>query len=181
MLLADAAALIAPGRLRELGPTTWADLGCGSGTFTLALADALAPASIIHVMDRDALALKGIPARRGDVRIERHRGNFTRTPWPFHGLGGILLANSLHYVAEKAAFVRLCEAAMTTPRRFLIVEYGDATPNRWVPFPIGYRALVDLFHEAGYASIQLLGSRPSAYRRGGIYAALVTGPRSSSS
>ena len=35
--------MLADGRVEALGPTIWADLGCGAGTFTLALADLLVP------------------------------------------------------------------------------------------------------------------------------------------
>jgi hypothetical protein len=43
MRLRDAIELIAKSGVAALGPTTWADLECGTGTFTLALADQLAP------------------------------------------------------------------------------------------------------------------------------------------
>jgi hypothetical protein len=48
----DAVDLIDNSWLRNLErPTRWADLGCGSGTFTLALADLLAPGSTIEAID----------------------------------------------------------------------------------------------------------------------------------
>jgi SAM-dependent methyltransferase len=48
----DAVALIDTPYLRNYKtPTRWADLGCGSGTFTLALADLLAPGSFIEAID----------------------------------------------------------------------------------------------------------------------------------
>ena len=42
-------------------PGTWADLGAGSGAFTLALADLLPPGSLIYAVDKDA-ALKVVSA-----------------------------------------------------------------------------------------------------------------------
>jgi len=39
------------------GGTTWADLGSGSGAFTLALADLLGPGATIYSVDRDQAAL----------------------------------------------------------------------------------------------------------------------------
>jgi ubiquinone/menaquinone biosynthesis C-methylase UbiE len=48
----DAAQLIGGARIGG-GAMTWADLGCGDGTFTLALAAILPRGSIIHAMDRD--------------------------------------------------------------------------------------------------------------------------------
>jgi methylase of polypeptide subunit release factors len=60
--LRDAIEMLADSGVGELGPTTWVDLGCGTGTFTLALADLLAPGCVIHAMDRDGSALRKIPS-----------------------------------------------------------------------------------------------------------------------
>ena len=52
----DAIDMLAESGVDALGPTIWADLGCGDGTFTLALASLLAPGSTIHAMDTDGSA-----------------------------------------------------------------------------------------------------------------------------
>ena len=134
MRLNDAVGLLAESGVGSLGPTSWADLGCGSGTFTIALADVLAPGSAVHAMDRDRSALGKIPSRHKHVRITTHQGDFTNTSWPFGGLDGILMANSLHYVDDQASFIHACAPRMAS-RRFLIVEYDAEAANRWVPFP----------------------------------------------
>ena len=163
--------LVASG-VDALGPTTWADLGCGTGTFTLALADLLSPGSTIHAMDEDGSVLRGIPSRHKDVSITTHRGDFTNGTWPFASLDGILMANSLHYVNDQAAFIRTCEGRMSLPRRFLVVEYDMDESSRWVPHPVSRGRLMSLFTDAGYSSITMLRSRPSVYRRASLYAAL---------
>ena len=114
MLLADAIEMLADSGVEALGPTTWADLGCGDGTFTLALAVRLAAGSTIHAMDRDGAALRKIPSAYKGVRIKTHRGDFTNQTWPFADLDGILMANSLHYVDDHAALIRACEPRMTS-------------------------------------------------------------------
>lgn len=174
MRLIDAIELIAGSDVVSLGPTTWADLGCGTGTFTRALAGCLAAGSTIHAMDRDASALRRIPSAHKGVRVKTHRGDFTGQPWPFADLDGILMANSLHYVGNQPAFIRSCEAQMTPPGRFLIVEYDTDSANVWVPYPIGRDRLTTLFSAAGYSSIKVLHSRPSVFRRAPLYAALIT-------
>src|SRR5262245_24580401 len=94
----DAIDMLADSGVEALGPMVWADLGCGDGTFTLALAELLISGSTIHAIDLDGSALRGIPPSHKSVRIIKHRGDFTKQPWPFAGLDGILMANSLHYV-----------------------------------------------------------------------------------
>jgi trans-aconitate methyltransferase len=172
MLISDAVALLAGSSLQTLGPTTWADLGCGDGTFTVALADLLAPGSVIHAIDRDRAQLKRIPSKRHDARIHTHAGDFTE-PWPFGPVDGVLMANSLHYVAEQDEFVRACELRMSTVHRFLIVEYDTNKANAWVPYPVSRRRLAELFR--GY-SLRSLGSRPSRYQRARLYAELIEPP-----
>ena len=166
--------MLAESGVDALGPTTWADLGCGTGTFTLALADLLSAGSTIHAMDQDGSALRRIPPEHKGVSITTHRGDFTNDTWPFANLDGILMANSLHYVDDQAAFIHSCERRMTVPRRFLIVEYDTDESSRWVPHPVSRKKLASLFSDAGYSSIAMLGSRPSVYRRAALYAALVT-------
>jgi SAM-dependent methyltransferase len=160
--------------IEVLGPTTWADLGCGNGTFTLALADLLAANSIIHAIDRDGPALSELPSVRGNVRIATHRGDFTKQPWPFGDLDGLLMANSLHYVRNQAAFIRRCESQMKPERRFIVVEYDTDEADRWVPYPVSRTTLAVLFNGAGYSSISVLGLRPSVYSRAALYAALIS-------
>ena len=105
----DARALIAHSSLSAGDPQVWADLGCGEGTFTVALASLLPAGSTVHAIDNDTLALARLPARHGDVTIVAHAGDFTSrgaARWPFDGLDGMLMANSLHYVRAQAAFLR---------------------------------------------------------------------------
>jgi SAM-dependent methyltransferase len=173
--LRDAIELLADSNVGVLGPTTWADLGCGTGTFTLALADLLAPGSAIHAMDRDGSVLRKLPSTHKSVSITTHRGDFVNPQmWPFAGLDGILMANSLHYVEDQLTFIRACEPRMTSLRRFLIVEYDSFDASRWVPYPVPQARLTALFGAAGYGSIRMLRSRPSVYRRAALYAALIS-------
>src|SRR5262245_35729322 len=169
----DATEMLADSGVGELGPMIWADLGCGDGTFTLALADLLASGSVIHAMDLDASALRRIPSVFSRVRISTHHGDFMKQPWPFMDLDGILMANALHYVENQAAFIRACESQMKPRRRFLIVEYDTSEANRWVPYPISQTTLTTLFERAGYSSVRVLHSRPSLYRRAPLYAVFI--------
>jgi ubiquinone/menaquinone biosynthesis C-methylase UbiE len=170
----DARALIAHPSLSEGGPQAWADLGCGDGTFTVALASVLPAGSTVHAIDKDARALARIPKRHGDVTIVTHAADFTVFPWPVDGLDGVLMANSLHYVRAQAAFLRRVDRVLPR-RRILLVEYDIAQGNVWVPYPINQTAAVELFHSIGYDVATPLGHVPSSYRRGEIYGLLVTG------
>jgi ubiquinone/menaquinone biosynthesis C-methylase UbiE len=158
-------------------PETWADLGAGDGTFTLALAAVLPRESTIHAIDQDISALRRIGQAPAGISIVPHAGDFTVQPWPFTALDGVLLANSLHYVRDRAALIRDCERNMKPSARFLVVEYDTDKPNPWVPYPISFSTLKRTFGDAGYSTIRQLGTRPSIYQRAQIYAASIEKPR----
>ena len=171
--LRDAIDMLAGSGVEALGPTVWADLGCGDGLFTRALAELLAAGSMIHAMDVDSSALRAIPSSHKGTRITTHRGDFVNDRWPFADLDGILMANSLHYVEPQAAFIRRCEPYMNPRRRFLIVEYDTHAANRWVPYPVSEARLTALFEAAGYSQVRMLRTRPSVFRRAPLYSAAV--------
>src|SRR5438105_4781901 len=87
----------------------WADLGSGTGAFTLALADLLGAAGQIYSVDKDAGSLReqqramrsAFPA----ANVEYVNADFTQ-PLELPQLDGILMANSLHYVRQKDPVLR---------------------------------------------------------------------------
>lgn len=172
----DAARLIAPG----VSGRVWADLGAGRGTFTMALATLLGPSGRVYAVERDANAIEALErlARRRDhderALIEVVRGDFAMTPLQPENVDGILMANSLHYVADDAQaplFERLA-AALRAQGPLLIVEYDNRPRSRWVPFPISFERLAAVARDAGLSTPELIGRRGSAFG-GTMYAALL--------
>jgi ubiquinone/menaquinone biosynthesis C-methylase UbiE len=164
--------MIVDAALQSPGSTRWADLGAGDGTFTLALAESLEAGSIIHAVDRDRASLARVPPHHFGVVIRTHSADFTQFPWAFGKVDGILMANSLHFVANQPAFLRGCEAQLSPAGCFLIIEYDTEAPSPWVPYPVSRRRLAALFE--GYR-VTDLGRRPSRYQRAELYAALAGG------
>ena len=56
-------------------PQSWCDLGCGSGTFKIALAQSLASASTIQAVDLDHEALEVIPGRIAELQFVKCWGS----------------------------------------------------------------------------------------------------------
>ena len=173
MTLSQALTLISPaaGHVTPTGqaapgtPQTWADLGCGSGLFTQALAQILPTGSTIYGIDTNP-TLRRQEKPTSIIPIE---GDFITDPLDLPPLDGILMANSLHYVKDKPALIKKLRDLMHPDSLFLIVEYDmDEPVPTWVPYPVSYNALFGLF-----GNIQKLGQRPSVFGRANIYAALV--------
>lgn len=154
------------------GPQHWLDLGCGGGTFTLALAELLPDGSTIEAWDMNAFALKHIPKRHHGVSISTRQVDFLRMPLPT-GLSGILMANSLHYVKDQPVFLSAMCKALDTGGTFLLVEYdSDVALPPWVPFPVSFQHATTLLPQHGFTTPQRMGDRPSAYGHGDLYASV---------
>jgi trans-aconitate methyltransferase len=173
MTPADARALIAHPSLSQGRPRAWADLGCGRGTFTLALSALLPDGSTIHAVDADPAALAALPRTSHRVTIVPHVGDFTTAPWPGRGLDGVLMANALHFVPTQEAFLETLVAAMEEPK-LLLIEYDTDAANRWVPFPLSRQTAARRLSNVGLRSVIDLGRRQSMFRRAELYAILAT-------
>ncbi len=152
----------------------WADLGAGSGAFTLALADLLGPSGEIYAVDRDAGALRqnGRAMRRSfpQTLVHHLEADFTR-PLTLPPLEGIVMANALHFQRDQGALIRQLRGYLRPGGRLVIVEYNIERPNRWVPYAVPYERWERLARVAGFERIEMLARRPSR-TFGEIYSAL---------
>jgi len=158
---------------------TWADLGAGGGTFTLALASLLGPAKRVIAVERDASAVAALRAQsaRGagggaDAAIAVVHADFTR-PLDLPALDGVLLANALHFVpdADQSRVAAAVAGHLRPGGRLAIVEYEGRRPSRWVPFPVSFARFVELARGAGLGDATRIGERRSAFG-GTMYAAV---------
>jgi trans-aconitate methyltransferase len=151
----------------------WADLGCGSGLFTYALANLLPNGSHIFAIDKIPVVRSPLP-QPPRTEIEFRQADFVTQALPLSDLDGILMANSLHYVPDKPALLQKLLPCLRPAGCFVIVEYDTDVANPWVPYPIRYTALPDLFANVGFASATQLAERPSRYGRANLYAAYIS-------
>ncbi len=172
MKLHEGIALIRHPALVKDEPQLWADLGCGSGFFTEALAHLLPPHSHIYAIDRQPTLALDLGAARS-ITLQRIRADFVRDALPMRPLDGLLMANSLHYVQDQATFLRAVQRYLKPEHCFLIVEYELERSNPWVPYPLSFRRLQQQFAEVGEYRVQKVQER--APRRGfdAMYGALI--------
>lgn len=173
MELTEAKTLIAHDSLSHAAvPALWADLGCGSGLFTRALAELLPRDSVIYAVDRRRVT--DIPTRYAGVGIDTLQKDFLRDPLDLPPLDGLLMANSLHFIPQQAALLSRLRRLLKNDGGFLLVEYNTATAvGRWNPFPVPFDALPGLFHPLGFSIIELLETMPSRFGRQNLYAAWI--------
>ena len=168
----DHVALLRPG----VAPGgTWADIGAGEGTFTLALADLLGPGGRIVAVDRDSRALganeRAVRARFPAVELTPLTADLTG-PLDLPALDGLVAANSLHYVPRdrQIAVIETLAAHLRPGGRFLVVEYDADRGNPWVPHPFSYPSWERIAEAAGLVATRRIGRVPSRFL-GAIYSA----------
>ena len=155
-------------------PERWADLGCGTGTFTMALADLLAPRSGITAVDKDSGALERIPGNRNQVSITKTTAEMAGyiAQHQLRELDGVLMANALHFLKEQENFLRTLKRSLKPGGRLLLVEYDMEEGSRWVPYPLASSRAQGLLLRSGFSGFTPLSRRPSRYGPHHLYAAL---------
>jgi ubiquinone/menaquinone biosynthesis C-methylase UbiE len=152
----------------------WADLGSGTGAFTLALAELIGPTGHIYSVDTNGRALReqerAMRARFPATTVDYLAADYTRQ-LPLPPLDGVVMANALHFQRQKDAVVRSIHGYLRPGGRLLLVEYNTDRGNPWVPYPLSYRTWEELARRSGFTETRLLATRPSRFL-GEIYAAV---------
>ena len=165
MNTADHVALI-KGALQPGG--TWADLGSGTGAFTLAMAELLGPDGMIYSVDADGRSLvvqeQELEARFPALRVELIRADF-KDSLDISGLDGIVMANSLHFQRDACAVLIHVSGWLKQGGKIVVVEYDTETHSPWVPYPLPFSRLPAVTACAGLSAPRLLDSRPSRYHQ----------------
>ena len=146
----------------------WADLGAGSGAFTLALRELVGPEATIYAADKDRAALgsleRGYQARFGDDNLHLIAADFSK-PLDLPTLDGAIMANSLHYFKDKEKVLRHVGSLLNPGGALLLVEYNVDKGNMWVPYPLSFETYRALAPRAGFGEPRLLARHPSSFLR----------------
>jgi len=169
----DHVRLLQPANLPAGG--VWADLGAGSGAFTLALRELVGPEASIYAVDRNRGRLSEL--ERTYFSLFENTGNLHTLNADFtHSLAlppldGLLMANSLHFFKDKEVVLRHVSSFLKPGGTLLLVEYNVDRGNPWVPYPLSFETFRELALDAGFREPTLLAKYPSSFLRE-FYAAL---------
>ena len=166
MTIPKATAFIRPG----IHPTTgtWADIGAGTGLFTMALMQILEEGTIISV-DKSPHALYSIEAPP-HIHLEIFEGDFN-VPVELPPLEGIVMANALHYAKDHLYVLKNVLTSLREGGRLMLIEYDTEVPNEpWVPNPVSLQLFRSLCRNVGLSEPELIGARESIYQEGRMYA-----------
>ena len=157
--------LLKPANLPAGG--VWADLGAGSGAFTLALREVIGPDATIHAVDKDRSALKELErAHRArfntNDNLKLLPNDFSR-PLELRALDGVIMANSLHYFKDREKVMRHVASFLKANGALLVVEYNVDSGNLWVPYPFTFETFGALALKSGFKEPRLLAKHPSRF------------------
>jgi len=167
-----ATALLRPGIPGPGG--VWADIGCGDGIFTSALYTLIQPDGEIHAVDRDQFALDALARNFAesypDATLHTLRADFTRE-LTLPALDGMIMANSLHFVADKAPVLTRLIRLLKPTGRLIVVEYNTSRGNSAVPYPLDEHGFLELGRQIGLREARILSRIPSSFL-GEMYAGM---------
>lgn len=169
MTIEEARSLIAPATLLPDPAQQWADLGCGKGIFSYALASMLPSGSSIVCVDKDRQHIDPVYKK---VSLQFRQADIQTVSFTPGSLSGLLIANALHYVKDQPAFIERTMGFLAERASWIIIEYDSDVSNPWVPYPLSFNSLKKLFD--GYRNVRKLHERPSVYGRANLYACQVS-------
>ena len=144
----------------------WADIGCGDGIFTSALHSLIRPDDEIYAVDQDQYALdalvRNFAASYPDALLHPVCADFTR------GLGlprldGLVMANSLHFVTDKAPVLTRLTRLLKPGGRLIVVEYNTGRGNPAVPYPLDEAGFLKLAADVGLRDVRITARIPSSF------------------
>ncbi|MDJ0847357.1 MAG: methyltransferase domain-containing protein [Myxococcota bacterium] len=132
-----------------------ADLGAGSGYFTVHLARAVGPEGRVYAVDVDADMndyLKGRLDEEGVGNVEVVLGEYEDPRLPDGQIDLLFTSNTYHHIQERPAYFRRVQADLAPGGRVAVVEF-DGTEGLFVKL-IGHftdkQTLLDEMEQAGY-------------------------------
>ncbi|HEX5111717.1 MAG TPA: class I SAM-dependent methyltransferase [Saprospiraceae bacterium] len=147
----------------------WADIGAGTGMFTLALMEILTEGKII-ALDKSPHALYKIKAP-SHLSLEIIDADFNQ-PLDLPELDGMVMANALHYAKDHQAVLQNVLASLKPGGHFILVEYDTDKPNEpWVPNPISLDKFRALCKNTGLSEPEEIARKKSIYNDGELYVA----------
>ena len=117
--------------------TVVADLGAGSGSFSLPFAEAVGPTGKVYAVEVDQMMLEHIRGKAAGQRvtnIETVLGKFADPALPAADVDVAFLHDVLHHIADRAGYLKQAPRYLKPGGRIAIIEFHPhASPHRDQP------------------------------------------------
>lgn len=119
-------------RLRLKPGDVLADIGAGSGAFTLPFARAVAPGGTVYAVEVDQGLVDHIAEKartEGITNVESVLGEFTDPKLPAQDIDLAFFHDVLHHVKDRAAYLKNLSRYIKAEGRIAIIERGHRRPE----------------------------------------------------
>lgn len=147
----------------------WADIGAGTGVFTMAMAELLGEGKIFALDKSPHMLWRLNPP--GNISLQIVDADFLK-PLPIDPCDGMVMANALHYTDQWVDTLRNIIEQLKEGGQFILIEYETSMSNPYVPFPIRFSQFEDVCSEVGLSPPRRFATRPSQYGHAHIYGAV---------
>ncbi len=146
----------------------WADIGAGTGTFTLALDQLLPKGSTIYSIDKkpteQQLSLQ-------NCVLETVKQDFDEA-FDLPIMDGIIMANTLHYSEYPVVTLNNILKILKTKGRFILIEYELTQARKpWIPYPITFQQFCEMATQVALSTPLEIRRLPSTYGNNYMYLA----------
>ena len=141
----------------------WADIGAGTGLFTMALTELLPAGSTIYAIDKSPHALYKLPPQPNH-QIKIIDTDYNRPIPDLPPLDGMIMANALHYTPTPKLALQNLLNYLKPGAPFLLFEYEltRAIPT-WIPYPIPYATFELICADLPLSRPEMIAQHPSIY------------------
>jgi ubiquinone/menaquinone biosynthesis C-methylase UbiE len=145
-----------------------ADLGAGTGLFSIPMAKAVAPAGQVYSVEIDKGFLPIIDAKASEARLSNVKtilGEFTDPKVPGQNVDLAFMHDVLHHVEDRAGYLKNAARYVKPNGRFVIIDYGaEQSPHKDQPnLIVSEEQATGWMKAAGFGKVQRVSLFPDKY------------------
>lgn len=145
-----------------------ADLGAGTGLFSIPMAKAVAPAGRLWAVEIDKGFLPIIEGKAGDAKLSNVKtvlGEFADPKIPAQNVDLAFMHDVLHHVEDRAGYLKSAAKYVKPSGRFVLIDYrADQSPHKDQPnLIVSEDQATTWMKAAGFGKVEKVSLFPDKY------------------
>lgn len=145
-----------------------ADLGAGTGLFSVPLGKAVAPNGTAYAVEIDKDYFPIIDGKAKEAKVANVKtvlGGFTDPKLPARNVDVAFMHDVLHHVEDRPAYLKTAANYVKPGGRFVVIDYkADSSPHRDQPnLIVSEQQVTDWMKAAGYGKVEKVDLFPDKY------------------
>ena len=140
-----------------------ADIGCGTGFFTIPLAGRVGKKGLVYALDTSPTMIKELRGRTRNLKqVKPLRSNENRFPLKDDTLDFALLVNMVHELEDWRLFFKEVRRVLRSTGRICVVDWKKRKMQMGPPLKIRFtkKRLKEMLQQSGYRQIRSLPPLP---------------------